>query len=100
MKNLAKPLEWNKPWNDKSQHAYAYNFGTMYLAYEYVKGSAEFAATSSIDDSVIWKRTGFKSIEEAKAACQQHYAESLLGNLSPEARAIFEKHLNPQTPTV
>lgn len=98
MKNLVKALEWDIPWNDRSQHAYTHDFVAMYLVSEYVKHSGEFAATLSIDDNITWKSTGFTTIEAAKAACQQHYAESIWDSLSPETQAILEKHFNHKTP--
>lgn len=94
MKNLAKTLNWEGG-GRVNQFAYVYDYSAMYILYEYSKG---FSAALSIDDNLVWQRTGFNCIDEAKAACQQHYAESLWDNLSVIARDILKKHLNLQTP--
>jgi hypothetical protein len=95
MKNLAKALKWDTPWHDSSQHAYAYEDKTMYLVYEDKRNLPYFTAKFEIEKNIGWQRTRFKSIDDAKAACQKHYNESLWDNLSDEARAILEQHLNP-----
>ena len=94
MKNLAKPLEWKENASDKTQLAYIHDFSAMYLAYEDKRNVPYFTAQFEIEESVIWQRTGLNTFDEAKAACQQHYDESLWDNLSEDARAILEQHLN------
>ena len=94
MKNLAKPLTWEEG-GRVNEIAYVHDFSAMYLVYEYNTHSEGFAASLNIDENLVWQRTDIKTVEAAKAACQQHYAESLWDNLSDQARAILEQHLNP-----
>jgi hypothetical protein len=92
MKNLAKPLEWEEGAHENTELAYVHDFSAMYLvSVDMYNG----IACLQIEERVVWGGTGFKSLDKAKAACQKHYAESLWDNLSNEARAILEQHLNP-----
>ena len=94
MKNLAKPLKWDQGADKNTELAYAHEDKALYLAYEDKRNLPYFNAKLEIEGNVVWQRTRFKSIDDAKAACQKHYSESLWDNLSPESRAILEKHLN------
>jgi hypothetical protein len=92
MKNLAKPLEWEESAYESTELAYVHDFSAMYLvSVDMDIGIAHLV----IEERVVWQSTGFKSLGKAKAACQQHYSESIWDNLSPESRAILEQHLNP-----
>ena len=94
MKNLAKPLEWKENASDKTELAYIHDFSAMYLVCQDKHSKPYFTAQYEIEENILWQRTRFNSFDEAKAACQQHYAESLWNNLSEDARAILEQHLN------
>lgn len=98
MKNLARPLAWEEGQWKETEIAYVHDFSAMYLATEFKSLGHEYVARLEIEDNVVWQATNLKTIEKAKAACQQHYAESLWDNLSPEVQAILKQHLNPQTP--
>lgn len=86
MKDLIKPLVW-KEGGRVNEIAYVYDFSAMYMVYK--THSKEFAAALNIDENLVWQRTGFACIEEAKSACEQHYAESLWDNLSPRAKVAL-----------
>jgi hypothetical protein len=92
MKNLAKPLEWQEGAHENTELAYVHDFSAMYLVSVDMHNGIAYL---QIEDNIVWKSTGFKTMAAAKAACQKHYAESLWDNLSNEARAILEQHLNP-----
>lgn len=83
MKNLAKPLKWEECAWKNTELAYVHDAGAMYLIHEDVP---YFTARFETEQSAVWQRTGLKTLDDAKAACQQHYAESLWDNLSPRAK--------------
>ena len=90
MKNIVNPLKWEEAeWDIKI--AYAYDLVAFYEISDFNEG---YAARLETEDKVIWQTVNLKSIDDAKAACQQHYAERLWDNLSEDARAILEQHLN------
>jgi hypothetical protein len=86
MKNLAKSLKWEEDPHDNLEFAYVNDFSSMYLVYEGTLSVPYCTARFRTEQSAVWQKTGFKTLEEAKAACQQHYAESLWDNLSPRAK--------------
>jgi hypothetical protein len=86
MKNLARPLKWEEGPHENTELAYVHDAGAMYLIHEDALRVPYCTARFETEQSAVWKSTGFKTLEEAKAACQEHYAESLWDNLSPRAK--------------
>ena len=83
MKNIVNPLKWEEAeWDIKI--AYAYYLVAFYEISDFNEG---YAARLETEDKVIWQTVNLKSIEEAKAACQQHYEEMILETLTDEAKA-------------
>jgi hypothetical protein len=90
MKNLAKPLEWDFNSFIHIHETQLSAFGCYYFIHEYDGDS--IATLADRNGHVIADIGEYNMLDEAKAACQQHYAESLWDNLSEEARAILEQH--------
>ena len=92
MKNLIKPLEWDFNSSIFIHETQLSAFGCYYFVREY---DGDFSATLADRNGYCIADIGeHNTLDDAKAACQQHYAESLWDNLSEEARAILEQHLN------
>ena len=83
MKNLAKPLEWEESAHENTELAYVHDFSAMYLVSVDMDSGIAYL---QIEDNIVWKSTGFKTLDDAKAACQQHYAAMVWKNLSPRAK--------------
>lgn len=92
MKDLIKPLEWDFDSYIFIHEAQLSAFGCYYSVREY---DGDFSATLADRNGYCITDIGeYNTLDEAKAACQQHYAESVWDNLSEEAREILEHHPN------
>jgi hypothetical protein len=102
MKNLVKNLEWIQSSNedlDEPKFIAATSIPkTSYVVY----GDCESWTAYMLHDlslseecQYIFGDTAFVSQNEAKAACQEHFAEIILAGLSPEAVAALESISSP-----
>ena len=83
MKNIIKPLEWLEPQDDDDDYEAPLNsgLGSYYICGKYQPFLGDNCGGGE------WNGNYCETLEEAKAACQQHYEEMILETLADEAKA-------------
>ena len=98
MKNLIKPLEWAFNHLALTYKTPINDFGSLY----FISRMYDTCHSAMLYDENGWtvcEIGEYRTVNEAKAACEAHYTKAVLAMISPEARAILEQHLNSQNPT-